>query len=107
MVPSGPLAPTTLRSTPSLPASARTAGLALAPRASRAGLAGASAFAFSSAGISPTTVPVSAAAAASNSTSGAPILTISPGSANNRLMRPDWGAGISTTAFSVSTETSG
>jgi hypothetical protein len=60
-----------------------------------------------SAGISPTTVPVSAAPAASKATKGAPIFTISPGAAKSSPIRPELGAGISTTAFSVSTETSG
>jgi hypothetical protein len=69
---------------------------------------GAGVFGVSSAsGITPTTVPLSSAAAASKTTSGAPILTRSPGAPINSAMRPDWGEGISTTAFSVSTETRG
>ena len=57
--------------------------------------------------ISPTTVPVSSCAPSANSTNGAPTLTRSPLAPNRRAMRPLCGEGTSTTALSVSTDTSG
>ena len=52
-------------------------------------------------------VPVSCSGPSANSTSGAPTFTRSPLAPNRWAMRPLDGDGTSTTALSVSTETSG
>ena len=104
MAPPGPVPVSSERSTPRSRANARTAGTA-ATRCEAAGMAGLASR--PSDVSSPTTVPVSAGVPSSNSTSGAPTLTRSPGLASRRAIRPDCGDGISTTAFSVSTATSG
>src|SRR5262245_34567050 len=106
MLAPGPLPWTRLRSTSSLRASARIAGSTCRPRA-RVGPAGPSASrAGSPRSISPTMVPVSCPPSL-NSTSGAPTLTRSPLAPNIRAIVPLHGDGTSTTALSVSTETSG
>src|SRR5437899_7533348 len=108
IVPPGPVACTRLRSTSSLRASARTAGRTWRVRAGAGSITvSAAGAAFSSRSSSPTTVPVSSCAPSANSTSGAPTLTRSPLPPNSRAMRPRCGEGTSTTALSVSTETSG
>ena len=97
------------RSIPRRWASARTAGIALT-RADR----GATAFGVATAaggavrpGSRPTSAPVSSAPSPANSTSASPMATRSPGLPWISATRPRSGAGISTTALSVSTETSG
>ena len=108
ITPLGPEGLTRARSTPLRRASARTAGVALTPTAAPARSAAvASSARCSEAGISPTTVPASVAAASWKVTSGAPTLTMSPAAPNSSPMRPERGEGTSTTALSVSTETSG
>src|SRR6266436_10014847 len=105
--PPGPLAATIFRSTPSRCANARTAGVALTAAAPAGAASAARTGCAVAAASSPTTVPVSARGPSSNSTRAAPTLTRSPDCAQSRATRPDCGDGTSTTAFSVSTETSG
>src|SRR5215831_19008018 len=70
--------------------------------------ASASRVVFSSWPSSPTTVPVSwPCPSSANSTRGSPTLIRSPFVPNKRAMRPLQGEGTSTTALSVSTDTSG
>lgn len=101
------------RSTDSLRASARTAGVALMPCAppgpSGASGAAASASTCVPTFTAPTTVPASSWAlpAPSKPTSGAPRWTISPGCANSLATWPLNGDGISTMALAVSTDSSG
>ena len=91
---------------PSLRASARTAGVILPPAARGAAARDVSAGAVAS--MVPTTVPASACASAdSNSTSGSPTATRPPVAPCSLTTRADRGDGISTTALSVSTATSG
>src|SRR5262249_49373727 len=107
MVASGPLGCTRLRSTSSLRASTRTAGGACGALAWERALGGGGSTLGSWCRNSPTTVPVSVSGPSANSTRGAPTFTRSPLAPNRRAIRPLRGDGTSTTALSVSTESSG
>ncbi|MNC86311.1 hypothetical protein D3C83_19630 [compost metagenome] len=78
--PSEPVGVTMARSTLSLRASTRTAGVTLMPADTGGGAAGASGAVFWPTSTLPTTVPASGASLSpSNATSGAPICAMSPG----------------------------
>src|SRR4051812_19323801 len=110
-VPPGPVGSTVARSTLRLRASARTAGVAFtsargAARTCVPASLRVATFASARASRLPTTVPVSAAAP-SKPMSGAPTWTLSPGVPKSFSTLPLYGAGTSTIALSVSTETIG